>query len=68
MNTAKKGAAFENEVKHLLQSDGYEVGRARGSKGTWDLVAIKTQGRHRNKLYIMLLQAKRWKIRKEASK
>lgn len=35
------GAAFERQVRHALEADGYDVIRSAGSKGKVDLVAIK---------------------------
>lgn len=43
MSSASKGAAYENAFKHhLLESRrAYEVTRAAGSHGTYDLLAIE---------------------------
>jgi Holliday junction resolvase len=39
MNTSKKGARAEHRARALLESTGYQVLRAAGSKGVADLVA-----------------------------
>lgn len=36
-----RGTAFERQVRHALEADGYDVIRSAGSKGKIDLVAIK---------------------------
>jgi len=40
MNAKRKGTAREHASKRLLEALGYEVIRAAGSRGLWDLVAI----------------------------
>ena len=41
MSNYTKGRSFEYAIKKLFVDDGYTVTRAAGSKGPWDLVAIK---------------------------
>lgn len=42
MNTARSGSTRENKLRHYLERQGWSCIRAAGSKGVFDLVAIKT--------------------------
>ena len=44
MNTASKGRRNEHRSRALLESEGYQVTRAAGSKGAWDLVGVSAAG------------------------
>mgnify|MGYP001559403150 CR=1 FL=1 len=66
MNTAHKGRAFEHEIRHLFEREGYSVIRGAASKGFFDspsgvvkpdLVASKTD-RNKRTVNIILIQAK----------
>ena len=59
MSRYRSGRDFEHAVKHLLERAGFTVTRAAGSKGPWDLVAVKFTGRSRATVFVMLLQCKR---------
>ena len=66
MNTAAKGRAFEHEIRHLFEREGYSVIRGAASKGYFDsidgtvkpdLVATKADAFTRT-VQIILLQCK----------
>jgi len=42
MNTARSGSARENKLRRYLERQGWSCIRAAGSKGVFDLVAVKT--------------------------
>ena len=44
INTAAKGRRLEHKTIRVLESAGYDCTRAAASKGTWDIVAINSQG------------------------
>jgi len=55
MSRYRLGAAAERRVRDFLERHGFEVVRAAGSKGKWDLVAWKMVGR---RLILLCLQVK----------
>ncbi len=57
------GVRFEREFKHDLESLGYEVTRAAGSKSPFDLVAIKYTRNRKQVAWIALVQCKTSKVR-----
>ena len=66
MSRASKGRAFEHEVRHLLEANGYSVTRGAGSKGYFDspsglvkadLIASKFD-RVKRTIQIILVQCK----------
>ena len=56
MSRYRSGAAAERRVRDFLERHGFEVVRAAGSKGKWDLVAWKMVGR---RLILLCLQVKK---------
>jgi Holliday junction resolvase len=56
MSHYRLGAAAERRVRDFLERHGFEVVRAAGSKGKWDLVAWKMVGR---RLILLCLQVKK---------
>jgi Holliday junction resolvase len=56
MSRYRLGAAAERRVRDFLERHGFEVVRAAGSKGKWDLVAWKVAGR---RLILLCLQVKK---------
>ena len=56
MSHYQLGAAAERRVRDFLERHGFEVVRAAGSKGRWDLVAWKVIGR---RLILLCLQVKK---------
>ncbi len=54
MNTARSGSVRENKLRHYLERQGWSCIRAAGSKGVFDLVAIRS----RPELYTSLIQVK----------
>jgi Holliday junction resolvase-like predicted endonuclease len=56
MSRYRLGAAAERRVRDFLERHGFEVVRAAGSKGKWDLVAWKVVGR---RLILLCLQVKK---------
>jgi hypothetical protein len=56
MSRYRLGAAAERRVRDFLERQGFEVVRAAGSKGKWDLVAWKMVGR---RLILLCLQVKK---------
>ena len=66
MSSATRGRAFEHEVRHMLETNGYAVIRGAGSKGRFDspngevkadLIASKMD-RVRRTIQIILVQCK----------
>lgn len=47
MSNYSKGVAYERKAKKELEALGYQVTRAAGSHGPWDLIAIPPKGRVR---------------------
>ena len=56
MSRYRSGAAAERRVRDFLERHGFEVVRAAGSKGRWDLVAWKVIGQ---RLILLCLQVKK---------
>jgi Holliday junction resolvase len=56
MSRYRLGAAAERRVRDFLERHGFEVVRAAGSKGRWDLVAWKVIGQ---RLILLCLQVKK---------
>jgi Holliday junction resolvase len=56
MSRYRLGAAAERRVRDFLERHGFEVVRAAGSKGKWDLVAWRIVGR---RLVLLCLQVKK---------
>ena len=61
-NPSRKGITFEREFMRLLKDHGYSVMRSAASKGVFDLMAYRVHGRTKDKLFIVMFQAKRVKI------
>lgn len=51
MNRAHKGRRREHQSRALLEAQGYVVTRAAGSKGAFDLIALRADG-------VLLIQCK----------
>lgn len=59
MSKYSVGRAYEWEVRKMFEAEGYEVIRAAGSKGPFDLVARKrTAHRKREVWFVCYLQCK----------
>lgn len=67
MNTARKGRAFEHEVRKIFEANGFSVIRGAGSKGLFDtpqgivkadLIASKSGTKNRYEVQIIALQMK----------
>ena len=72
MNTARKGSAFENEVRLIFEKAGFAVIRGAGSKGFFDspqgqikpdLIASKAGIKNRYEIQIICAQCKVRKIK-----
>jgi len=46
MNTAKKGAYYENRSIEIYEAKGFTCIRAAGSKGAWDFWAVRKNELH----------------------
>ena len=56
MSRYRIGARAEYRLKHDLEKDGWDVIRAAGSHGKWDLIAVR---KRKGRLDILLIQVKR---------
>jgi|TARA_A100001037_G_scaffold83641_1_gene75678 Holliday junction resolvase len=72
LNTARKGSAFENEVRQIFEAAGFAVIRGAGSKGFFDspdglikpdLIASKAGTKNRYEIQIICAQCKVRKIK-----
>ncbi len=59
----KKGRDFEYEVKHIFESNGYEVLRTAGSHSPYDLILIKYTPENKRMVFLTFVQCKIKKLK-----